>query len=239
MKYFFILLVTVGMMFSVDQLLTETKTNIENQKEIDELIELVDDQDLQLSNLQTTIRESMEITDIESFISKINGYQLDIQEKDQDNNRLKFSTDRQENTGITESILLVRINEQEEQFQIIYTITANETAPEVLKVYKEKMKEITNGLFKKNAQYFSCVEAWKDGMIDIVCFINFVKSRLDMTITDEIKEPDFYTWTGYTPKWNNKLQQNDEEINMQIAVRERIGDRTTITIGTPILIHEY
>ncbi|WP_018930773.1 YwmB family TATA-box binding protein [Gracilibacillus lacisalsi] len=239
MKYFFILLATVGMMFSVDQLLTETKTNIENQKEIDELIELVEEQDLQLSNLQTTIKEEMEIADIESFISEINGYQLDIQEKDQDKNRLKFSSDRQENNGITESILLVRTNEQEEQYQVIYTITATETAPEVLKVYKEKIKTITNGLFTKNAQYFSCVEAWKDGIIDIVCFINFVKTRLNMTITDEIKEPDFYTWTGYTPKWNNKLQLNDEEINLQIAVRERIGDRTTITIGTPILIHEY
>ncbi|SFM16260.1 TATA-box binding [Gracilibacillus orientalis] len=239
MKYLFILLATVGMMFFVDQLFIETKTNIANQKEIDDMIELVEEQNLKLSNLQTTIRESMEISDIDSFISKINGYQLTIQKNDEEHNRLKFDSDRQENSDITETLLLVRTNEQENQYQVIYTISMTETAPAVLKVYKEKINSMTNELFTENAQYFSCVDAWKDGIIDIVCFIDFVKSTLNMTIIDETKEPHFNTWTGFTPKWENKLKQNDEEINLQIAVRERIGDRTTVTIGTPILIHEY
>ncbi len=243
MKYLFLLLATVGMMFFIDQLLIETKTNTESQNELEDMIEIVEEQNLNLSKLQTTIKESREISDLQSFISKINGYHLNMQADDKEHNRLKFDSDRQENNGITESILLVRTNEQQNRYQVIYTInmteTTNKTTPEVLEVYKEKVNSITNELFTEDAQYFSCVEAWEDGIIDIVRFIDFVKSRLKMTIIDEVKEPHFNTWTGFTPNWENKLKQNDEEINVQIAVRERIGDRTTITIGTPILIHEY
>ncbi|MGP4038881.1 YwmB family TATA-box binding protein [Gracilibacillus sp. D59] len=239
MKYFFITFAAVGMMFFIDQLLIETKSNIDNQNEIDDMIEIVDQQNLNLSNLQTTIKEEQEIADIQSFISRINGYQLNIQGQGVDRSRLKFVSDRQENDGISESILLVRTNEQQNRYQVIYTITLNKTTPEGLKEYKEKIKTITNGLFTENAQSFSCVEAWKSGIIDIVCLIDFVKSTLNMTVIDETKESHFYTWTGFTPNWENELKQNDEEINLQIAVRERIGDRTTVTIGTPILIHEY
>lgn len=239
MKYLFITLVTVGMMFWIDQTLIETKTDMDNDNEIDDMIEIVDQYNLQLSNLQTTIKESRKITDINSFIATINGYQLSMQENEE-NSRIKFESDRQESTGISESLLLVRTDEQKNHYQVIYTITSTEAAPDVLNLYKERTRTITNELFTENAQYFTCVEAWNDGIIDIVCLINFLNKRLNLTIIDEINEPHFHSWTGFTPDWNNKLkQQNDEKINVQIAVRERIGERTTVTIGTPILIHEY
>ncbi|WP_058308690.1 YwmB family TATA-box binding protein [Gracilibacillus massiliensis] len=237
MKYLFLCLFTISSVFAIgmpNQL--STNNAIFSGREIDDMIDIIDQQQLNLSNLQTTIKETKKINDITSFEKKLRGYQLNMVEND---SHIKYQSNTQERGGINETVLIVRTSSEKNNYQVIYTISSSDTTTEVLDIYKSRLETITNDLFTGKAQSFSCVEAWKNGIIDIVCFIEFVKKSLDMTIIDEIKESHFYTWTGFTPKWDQKLIQDTEEFNLQIAVREGVGDRTTVTIGTPILINEY
>ncbi|MDX8047622.1 YwmB family TATA-box binding protein [Gracilibacillus sp. S3-1-1] len=235
MKYFFISVGIIIFMLMVDQVMIETKTDSDNQKELDDMLEVLDHYDLKLENYQTIIKESRKIDDIDKIASIMEEFQL----IEQDENSIKFERDRQESTAITESVLLVRVNEKESLYQIIYTITATDSTPTIRKDYHKQISTITNDLFTENAQTFTCVEGWNNGIIDIVCLKIFLSERLNMTIIDEINDASIQSWTGYIPDWKNTWKQQDNEINMQIAVREGVADRTTLTIGTPILIHEY
>ncbi len=236
MKYLFLFLIT----FSVIAYNSPNQFSLSNHTygtaEIEEMTEIFEDQKLNLANYQTTIKETRKISNIKSFEEKIKGYQFN---KVADASNKKFQSDTHEAGGINETVLIVRTNKEKHIYQIIYTIESSEATTEGLDLYKKRTKTITNDLFTKNAQKFACAEAWKSDMIDIVRFIKMLKLRLEMTIIDETKESDFYTWTGFTPKWNETLIQDTKEFNMQIAVREGVGDRTTVTIGTPILINEY
>ncbi|SHM61822.1 YwmB family TATA-box binding protein [Gracilibacillus kekensis] len=237
MKYLFLCFFTISSIVAI-QLPHQFSTNHSEYtgSELDDMIEIIDEQQLNLSNWQTTIKETQKINDISSFKKKLKGYQLNMVEND---SNIKYQSNTQERGGINETVLIVRTSSEKNTYKIIYTISSTDTTTEVLDIYKNRVDSITKVLFTENAQIFSCVEAWKSGIIDIVCFIEFVKKSLDMTIIDEIKDSHFYSWTGFTPEWDESLIQDTEEFNIQIAVREGIGDRTTVTIGTPILINEY
>ncbi|UOQ50259.1 YwmB family TATA-box binding protein [Gracilibacillus caseinilyticus] len=233
MKYLLFSITAMMMIFFVQQL--DAKTTEDNTKEINDMVAMIEEQDLNLANLETTIRERRTIQEISRFIDNLEGYQLTMVDDD----TYKLDSNRRNNSGVNESLLIVRTYEKKNEYQVLYTISTTKMTPEVLEKFQENIKGVTKSLFTDKAQYFSCAQAWKNGIIDIVSFINFVKSELKMSIIDEVNEPDFTTWTGYTAKWKQEIQQYDQEFNIQIAVREGIGDRSTVTIGTPILINEY
>ncbi|WP_066188074.1 YwmB family TATA-box binding protein [Gracilibacillus timonensis] len=206
-----------------------------NEEEIGDMLATFQTYDLNLANLQTTIKETRKISEMDRFIESMKGYHMNIVENEKN---IRFES-ADKNKMTTQETLLLVPTAKDSTYQIIYTISSPLDQMKVLDTYHLKVKKVTNELFSQNAQYFSCLEAWKDDIIDIVSFIKFVKKQLDITIIDEINEPEFYTWTGYTKQWTNKLKQQDDDINVHIAVSERIGDKTNITIGTPILITEY
>ncbi|WP_130859281.1 YwmB family TATA-box binding protein [Gracilibacillus phocaeensis] len=206
-----------------------------NEEEIGDMLATFQTYDLNLANLQTTIKETRKISEMDRFIESMKGYHMNIVENEKN---IRFESADKNKMPTQETLLLVP-TAKDSTYQIIYTISSPLDQMKVLDTYHLKVKKVTNELFSQNAQYFSCLEAWKDDIIDIVSFIKFVKKQLDITIIDEINEPEFYTWTGYTKQWTNKLKQQDDDINVHIAVSERIGDKTNITIGTPILITEY
>jgi hypothetical protein len=56
-----------------------------------------------------------------------------------------------------------------------------------------------------------------------------------------LKEETFISVSAYTNIWNDTIKTNDEKMNLQVAIREnlRLGGKTTVTIGTPIITTEY
>ncbi|GAE92496.1 hypothetical protein JCM21714_1500 [Gracilibacillus boraciitolerans JCM 21714] len=234
MKYLFLFLFLFTWS-SIFALHVESHKDTNNVKQIEDMLELVDQQNLNLLKWQTIIKETREINNINQFKDHLKGYQMSVTKN---KSHITFTKDTQETGGFNEQILLVKANMQN-TYQVIYIIESSKTTTEVLEAYKKRMNTITSDLFTKNAQTFSCIEAWKNDIIDIVRFINIVNSTLKMSIIDETKENNFYTWTGYTKKWTDTIQQDEKEFNIQIAVRAGLGDRTNVTIGTPILINEY
>ncbi|WP_158211696.1 YwmB family TATA-box binding protein [Alkalihalobacterium alkalinitrilicum] len=58
---------------------------------------------------------------------------------------------------------------------------------------------------------------------------------------EELKEETFISISAYTKQWVHSLDTNGNNMNLQIALRQdsRLGTKTTITIGTPIITTEY
>ncbi|MFV8826347.1 YwmB family TATA-box binding protein [Alkalihalobacterium sp. APHAB7] len=58
---------------------------------------------------------------------------------------------------------------------------------------------------------------------------------------EELKEETFISISAYNKQWEDSLDTNGNNMNLQVALRQdpRLGAKTTITIGTPIITTEY
>ncbi len=58
---------------------------------------------------------------------------------------------------------------------------------------------------------------------------------------ESLNEGTFVSVSAYNPDWSPVVKTNEKEMNVQVALRqdERMGARTTVTIGTPIITTEY
>lgn len=98
-------------------------------------------------------------------------------------------------------------------------------------------------LFTSNTKYFTCVTG------NINDKLNFgLNERMELllnefsaTITEELNEETFISISAYNNTWNNFITTNGKKMNLQVAIRDqqRLGGKTTVTIGTPIITTEY
>ncbi|KAB8126697.1 hypothetical protein F9U64_19350 [Gracilibacillus oryzae] len=202
--------------------------------ELKDMVEVTGSNGFDLENWSIIIREKRQISNIDSFISKVEGYLFIESSKE---GVKKFVADGQNGNGVNEHIVIVEIGK--EQYQIIYEISSPAFTKKVQNDYAEKLSRITNELFTSNAQYFTCVEAVSNDKIDIVCLIKNITKQLQMTTHSKLKDTNFTTWTGHTPEWDQVMEIDDQAINAQIAVKNTEDNQTTLIIGTPILVTEY
>lgn len=205
-----------------------------SQQQIEEMLNIAEENDFQLDKWEVVVRENLLIENVDEFIQGLGGFEIG---KTQIDGVTKYRGDRHSSANIVESLLIVRTSEKE--YQVIYKISSSDYSEEVKKTYLRKLDEMTEKLFTENAQYFTCLEAVKNGMIDIVCLIEKIAETLNLTIYDQLKDNKFQTWTGYTPKWEQSISIDDNEINTHIAVTKGSNNQSTLIIGTPILITEY
>ncbi|RXJ02916.1 hypothetical protein DS745_04850 [Anaerobacillus alkaliphilus] len=98
-------------------------------------------------------------------------------------------------------------------------------------------------LFQNNTKIFTCVSGNSSDKL------NFgFKKQADALLADfsaqtieSLKEETFISISAYTNIWNNSLTTNNQNMNLQVAIRatQGLGGKTTVTIGTPIITTEY
>lgn len=66
-------------------------------------------------------------------------------------------------------------------------------------------------------------------------------TSLGAETVEALDEGTFVSVSAYNPEWSQVLETNGKKMNVQVALRqeERLGARTTVTIGTPIITTEY
>ncbi|MFC4386522.1 YwmB family TATA-box binding protein [Gracilibacillus marinus] len=203
---------------------------------IDDMYEAITEQQFKLKKWQLMIRENRTILDIHSFIGKLEGYK--IKESTNEQGVKKYiAEDTHKEIEVSESIVIVAIDDK--RYQIMYEISSSKYSKEVQKDYMEKINRTTNELFTDNAQYFSCIEALNDGIMDIVCLIKKLTKQLQIDTRNQLTDENFSTWTGYTPKWEQTIVMDDYKQNAHIAVKNTEDNQTELIIGTPILVIEY
>ncbi len=204
--------------------------------EIEEMIYISEENDFRLNKWQFMIQESREV-DIQGLLDSLEERGVHLK-KEVGADSIKYVGNRQKMADWNETFIIVRAKESS-IYQLKYIITGSEFDQSLHQDYKGYVESITKDLFTENAQNFSCIESVNSGMIDIVSFIKSVEQYLDLKYIDKIEEENFYTWSGYTPKWENVIPLGESDMNVQIALREKPEDKTILTIGTPILVTEY
>lgn len=229
MKYFLFVIAIILSIFTSNPA-THTEISM-----MEEMYELVDQRNLNLVNWQITIRESISIDDITSFIEKQTGKDFYISERANE----KIKLNRQKNSRLNENLLLVSKNNGS-RYEVIYSVSAEDFNQEIKKVAEKYIKTVENDIFSTDAQKFSCIYTNFDGIIEISEFKEFAKNRLNLETIDETREDKFWTWTAHHPNWDNGINtRDDERMNIQIAVKHTENEQSNVIIGTPILISEY
>ncbi|GAA0289513.1 hypothetical protein GGQ92_002444 [Gracilibacillus halotolerans] len=228
MKYLFLIsALTISFLFSSMTAQSEFHT-------IDDMVELAREQNMNLANWQMTIRELVLIQDITSFIEYQTGKGFYIGKKKDGNIQLN----RQKQSGLNETLLLVYTNDKD-MYHVSYFISSEEYSNEMKKNADNYIKSVKNDVFSQNAQKFSCIFTNFDGIIDFDVLKKSAINRLNLRTIEETREDHFWTWSAHNPKWEHNIEINDEQMNIQIAVKHTENNQSNIIIGTPILISEY
>lgn len=97
-------------------------------------------------------------------------------------------------------------------------------------------------IFRGNATTFSCIEGEINDKIKSA--LPVYKTKLLKAFQAEevegLEEDSFISTSAVSPLFDNSLS-NDHEMNMQLGLRktDRLGAKTTLVVGTPIITIEY
>jgi hypothetical protein len=97
-------------------------------------------------------------------------------------------------------------------------------------------------IFRGNAATFSCIEGEFNDKIKSA--LPVYKTKLLKAFQAEevegLEEESFISTSAVSPLFDNSLS-NDHEMNMQLGLRktDRLGAKTTLVVGTPIITIEY
>ncbi|MDP4162933.1 MAG: YwmB family TATA-box binding protein [Bacillota bacterium] len=147
-----------------------------------------------------------------------------------------------ENRQETIQLMATRTNQKPDAY-IVYRVsgtTWNKTA-ESFFTHKQFGDRLTD-IFRGKPTIFSCIK----GIVGDKMFkalpnsVNNVLSDFNAKEIEALKEDTFMSVTAYSPMFTESLTSKKGSMNLQVAVRsERLGGRTTIVVGTPIITIEY
>lgn len=142
----------------------------------------------------------------------------------------------------------------QEKIQLIMTVTKDKPQTYILyeakglhwseKKWEEAAKVIekkTHQLFVKQPTFFTCMNGEFSGNMEGGLFHNALHLLREFQATpiESLQEESFVSLSAYTEQWDNVLPTKDHPMNIQLALRERLGGKISIVVGTPIITIEY
>jgi TATA-box binding len=97
-------------------------------------------------------------------------------------------------------------------------------------------------IFQENVTTFACMSGSLDDKINLslVQKSKQLLKEFKASPIENLQEQDFLSVSAKTPLWEDFIPTNNDEMNIQIALRtDGMGDKTTVVIGTPIITSEY
>ncbi|NPC94440.1 YwmB family TATA-box binding protein [Bacillus sp. WMMC1349] len=96
-------------------------------------------------------------------------------------------------------------------------------------------------ILRENTIIFTCLKGHLSGMMNVVLqkkandLINEFKGKL----VEKLIEPNFVSISAYTNEWRS-IKTENQQMNLQISLRNAgMGEKLTVTVGTPIITTEY
>lgn len=147
--------------------------------------------------------------------------------------------------GVTETLTYIVYPHNEELHSyLIYEVhgskkVTNEHKQTIFPILISRLED----LFKKDTKIFTCISGNSSDKLNFGLYQQAERLLRDFSADkiEELKEETFISISAYTKAWNKSIQSNGKKMNLQVAIRDqgRLGGKTTITIGTPIITTEY
>lgn len=216
------------------------------EKEEDELSTLASlamEQDLTIDTWQVTIKENMNLEQLQNVINKLK--EQHTVSTTEEKNAVKYTvkdTHKTEGLSVIYKVIIPKNENFEGEFMAYITGDAWEES--IKHTYLDELQAISEQYFTEFAKRFACLSTEVDGIMKSERFLEETIQDLDLkyvsTQNDQISNSTNKKFLyGYTSLWQQKINVMDKPVNVQIAVKNMENKNSKITVGTPILINEY
>ncbi|QSS99826.1 YwmB family TATA-box binding protein [Pontibacillus sp. ALD_SL1] len=140
----------------------------------------------------------------------------------------------------SEQFIVIVSKEAAPYAEIIYKMSGHTWDEDTAEFVKRRLNQTKTAYFQENTTIFTCVKADKNDKMNGVLLLEKFSTRLEIEKLQTITEPGFISVTGFTNEWNQALPYSDNgAMNVQYALRQGMGAKTTLIFGTPIITSEY
>ena len=97
-------------------------------------------------------------------------------------------------------------------------------------------------IFRGKPTIFSCIKGeFSDKMNETLPYkVNHLLNAFQAKKVEALEEDDFISTSAYTPLFEERIDNSEKEMNVQIGLRTQdMGGKTTFVVGTPIITIEY
>lgn len=223
-------------------LVTNTTVQAEKANNLIQLSSFFEEENIYITEWQVLIKEKKNRGEMRSLLKRLeNSYKVT---RTKNENIIKYQ---------------IRVVPESDDFSMEYTIVWPNNKvdyPEISLVFhghewnqqiKENYLYYFEELFAKNFTKSSMIFSWlKTESSDIIInglsekLTNYFKLQQKMTQQDETSSSVTNQFIyGYTPMIDQKIVIENAPVNMQLAITSNGKGMTEMTLGTPILIHEY
>ncbi|WP_082232679.1 YwmB family TATA-box binding protein [Halobacillus massiliensis] len=215
----------------------------EGWSEVSPLIEMAafaEGEQLEIRELNITLKETMNIKDLAAVESAIRHYFQSThirEENSAEASKLIFTDGHKRNSGFETFTVIVPKNDRK-SFEVVYTSSSGGTAPLAAQLMEHLIDRVKAHVFTDKVSLYSYVKAEKNGNMDEVLFYQKFKQSFNIATVEQSIEDSWTSRSGYTTRWGEAIDLPGGPMNIQIGTRN-LGNRTVVTIGTPILTAEY
>ncbi|WP_173918586.1 YwmB family TATA-box binding protein [Halobacillus sp. Marseille-Q1614] len=215
----------------------------EGWSEVSPLIEMAafaEDEQLEISELNITLKETMNIKDLAAVKLAITQYfdSVNVTEENSTEASKLIFTDGQKRNAEFETFTVIVPKNEINSFEVVYTVTSRGTAPLAAQIMEHMAGRVKAHVFTENVSLYSFVKAEQSGKINESLFYQSFKKSFDIATVEETIEESWTSRSGYTTRWGEAIDLPGGPMNVQLGIRN-LGNRTIVTIGTPILTAEY
>jgi TATA-box binding len=119
---------------------------------------------------------------------------------------------------------------------IVYRVSGEEWNKEIESFFtRDQFKTRLSDIFRGKPTVFSCMKGSVNDKIDTA--LSHLLDVFNATEIEALKEDNFMSVSANSPELKDTIENN---MNLQIGIRsERLGAKTTVVVGTPIITIEY
>ncbi|UOE76510.1 YwmB family TATA-box binding protein [Parageobacillus thermoglucosidasius] len=160
----------------------------------------------------------------------------------EENHHMKKATGIYKHPFFQEKIqLIMTATKDKPQTYILYEAKGQHWSEKKWEEAEKAIERTSKQLFVKQPTFFTCMNGEFSGNMKGGLFHNALHllREFQATPVESLREDSLVSLSAYTEQWGNILPTNDHPMNIQLALRERLGGKTSIVVGTPIITIEY
>ncbi|EME73491.1 YwmB family TATA-box binding protein [Bacillus sonorensis] len=107
--------------------------------------------------------------------------------------------------------------------------------------YKQFERDAFDIMREKTA-VFTCLKGHLNGKMDVVLQkkANDLVKEFHARSVENVMEPNFVSVSAFTNEWKESIKTEKHQMNLQVSLRNAgMGEKLTVTVGTPIVTTEY
>ncbi|KGX94076.1 hypothetical protein N781_01500 [Pontibacillus halophilus JSM 076056 = DSM 19796] len=228
-------------MFIYLPMVSLASTHTDALQPVRDLVSVIEEEALDVKGWDVTVKESVSPQHVQDLLSNIESTDPSSQiEVEETTISKKYAITHHKHTHLHEQTIII-VSKQHPTFaELIYNVSGERFEDRTQASLEARLEEVMNVYFAENATIFTCVKTETSDKIKGVLLLEKIRTNLNMKTIEKVDEADFQSISGYTNRWDSSIPvSEDQNMNVQMALRTGLGAETTITIGTPIITNEY